>query len=71
MVGHLAGSLTEPTAIRPVRAATLVGLYVRPEHRGARAGARLVEAFLEWAPPTRPMSTRSGSTSGRGSFLRP
>ncbi|GAA0316502.1 GNAT family N-acetyltransferase [Streptomyces turgidiscabies] len=49
VVGHLMGSLTEPTAMRPVKAATLMSVYVRPEHRGSGAGARLVEAFVRWA----------------------
>jgi GNAT superfamily N-acetyltransferase len=49
VVGHLTGTLTEPSAVRPVKSATLNGLYVRPAHRRARVGARLVEEFLAWA----------------------
>lgn len=49
VVGHLMGLLTEPTAMRPVKAATLMSVYVRPAHRGSGAGARLVEAFVHWA----------------------
>ena len=49
VVGHLTGSLTEPSAVRPVKSATLNGLYVRPAHRRARVGARLVEEILAWA----------------------
>ncbi|MFF1301335.1 GNAT family N-acetyltransferase [Streptomyces sp. NPDC058307] len=49
VVGHLTGSLTEPSAVRPVKAATLNGLYVRPAHRRGRVGARLVAEFLAWA----------------------
>ncbi|MEV7074135.1 GNAT family N-acetyltransferase [Streptomyces sp. NPDC093990] len=49
VVGHLTGSLTEPSAVRPVKSATLQGLYVRPAHRRARVGARLVAEFLAWA----------------------
>lgn len=49
VVGHLTGSLAEPTAMRPVRAATLLSVYVRPAHRSSGAGARLVEAFVRWA----------------------
>lgn len=48
VAGHLSGSLTEPWAVRP-KSATLNGLYVRPAHRRARVGARLVEEFLAWA----------------------
>ncbi|GLP69514.1 GNAT superfamily N-acetyltransferase [Streptomyces sp. SAI-149] len=49
VVGHLTGTLTEPSAVRPVKSAVLNGLYVRPAHRRARVGARLVEEFLAWA----------------------
>ncbi|WP_330286018.1 GNAT family N-acetyltransferase [Streptomyces sp. NBC_00576] len=49
VVGHLMGSLAEPTAIRPVKAATLISVYVRPAHRSSGAGARMVEAFVQWA----------------------
>jgi GNAT superfamily N-acetyltransferase len=49
VVGHLMGSVTEPSAVRPVKSATLMSLYVRPAHRRDGAGARLVEAFLAWA----------------------
>lgn len=49
VVGHLLGSVTGPTEKRTVTSATLVSIYVRPEHRRARAGDRLVEEFLDWA----------------------
>ncbi|WUL38740.1 GNAT family N-acetyltransferase [Streptomyces canus] len=49
MVGHLTGSLTEPSAVRPVKSATLNSLYVRPAHRRARIGGQLVAEFLAWA----------------------
>lgn len=49
VVGHLTGSVTGPTEKRTVTSATLVSIYVRPEHRRARAGDRLVEEFLDWA----------------------
>ena len=49
VVGHLTGTLTDPSAVRPVKSATLNGLSVRPAHRRARVGARLVEEFLAWA----------------------
>ncbi|WP_200304850.1 GNAT family N-acetyltransferase [Streptomyces adelaidensis] len=48
VVGHLSGSMSGPSAMRPVRSATLMALYVWPEHRRGRVGARLVEAFVEW-----------------------
>jgi GNAT superfamily N-acetyltransferase len=49
VVGHLMGSVSGPSAKRTVTFATLVSIYVRPEHRRARAGDRLVEEFLDWA----------------------
>lgn len=49
VVGHLTGTVTEPSAVRPVKSATLNALYVRPAQRRARVGARLVEEFLAWA----------------------
>ncbi|MFF4803073.1 GNAT family N-acetyltransferase [Streptomyces sp. NPDC001351] len=49
VVGHLLASVTGPTEKRTVISATLVSIYVRPEHRRARAGDRLVEEFLDWA----------------------
>lgn len=49
VVGHLMGSLVEPTAVRPVKAATLTSVYVRPARRSSGAGARMVEAFVRWA----------------------
>lgn len=49
VVGHLSGLLGEPTAMRPVRVATLASLYVRPAHRGDGVGARLVAEFRAWS----------------------
>ncbi|MBE4733912.1 MULTISPECIES: GNAT family N-acetyltransferase [Streptomyces] len=49
VVGHLSASMAGPTSMRPVGSATLMALYVRPEHRRARVGARLVDTFLAWA----------------------
>ncbi|MBW8736350.1 MAG: GNAT family N-acetyltransferase [Streptomyces turgidiscabies] len=49
VVGHLMGSLAEPTARQPVKTATLNSVYVRPAHRSSGAGARLVETFVQWA----------------------
>ncbi|UUU28917.1 GNAT family N-acetyltransferase [Streptomyces sp. CA-210063] len=49
VVGHLSGAMSGPSAMRPVGSATLMALYVRPEHRRARVGARLVDTFVEWA----------------------
>lgn len=42
-------SMSGPTAMRPVASATLMALYVRPEHRRSRVGARMVDTFLAWA----------------------
>ncbi|MGW1674339.1 N-acetyltransferase family protein [Streptomyces sp. NPDC002324] len=49
VVGHLSGSLSGPSAMRPVTSATLMALHVRPEHRRGRVGARMVGDFLAWA----------------------
>jgi ribosomal protein S18 acetylase RimI-like enzyme len=49
VVGHLSGSVTAGTAMRPVMSATLVGIHVRAAHRRSGAGARLVGAFADWA----------------------
>lgn len=49
VMGHLVGTVAEGSAMRPVKLATLHSLYVRPPHRGTRAGAGLVAAFLDWA----------------------
>ena len=49
VVGHLTGTLTEPSAVRPVKSATLNALYVFPAHRRARVGGRLVAEFRAWA----------------------
>ncbi|WP_367319109.1 N-acetyltransferase family protein [Streptomyces sp. HUAS ZL42] len=52
IVGHLTGSVTGASAMRPVRSATLIGMHVRPEHRRAGAGGTLVGEFLAWAGGT-------------------
>ena len=49
VVGHLMGAVTGPTDKRLVSSATLISMYVRPAHRRARAGARLMGKFLAWA----------------------
>ncbi|BCL25933.1 GNAT family N-acetyltransferase [Streptomyces aurantiacus] len=49
VVGHLAGTVAEGSAVRPVKVATLLSLYVRTAHRGTLVGARLVAGFLDWA----------------------
>ncbi|MEV0222838.1 GNAT family N-acetyltransferase [Streptomyces sp. NPDC050704] len=49
VIGHLAGTVADGPAMRPVKVATLLSLYVRPRHRRGRTGERLVDAFLDWA----------------------
>jgi GNAT superfamily N-acetyltransferase len=49
VIGHLTGYVTEPSDIRPVRSATLLSMYVFPEHRSDGVGGRLVDAFKAWA----------------------
>jgi GNAT superfamily N-acetyltransferase len=49
IVGHLNGSATEGSAMRPVRIATLVSMYVHPDHRRGGLGGRMVAQFSAWA----------------------
>ncbi|MGW0420090.1 N-acetyltransferase family protein [Streptomyces sp. NPDC003015] len=70
VVGHLTGSLAEPTAVRPVKSATLNGLYVRPAHRRARVGARLVEEFLAWAGTQGAVQTEVAAYAANGEAIR-
>ncbi|MGV9812884.1 N-acetyltransferase family protein [Streptomyces cellulosae] len=49
IVGHLAGSVAEGSAMRPVKVATLVSMYVQPDHRRGGLGKRLVTRFASWA----------------------
>ncbi|GAT69697.1 GNAT family acetyltransferase [Planomonospora sphaerica] len=49
IVGHLTGSLSGPTAMRPVAVATLGSMYVQPPYRGRGVGSRLVAEFRSWA----------------------
>jgi GNAT superfamily N-acetyltransferase len=49
VVGHLTGLLSDPSAMRPVRVATVLSLYVFVEHRRGGVGARLVDGFRAWA----------------------
>lgn len=49
IVGHLAGAAAEGSAMRPVKVATLVSMYVQPAHRRGGLGARMVAQFSSWA----------------------
>jgi GNAT superfamily N-acetyltransferase len=49
VAGHLTGQISEPTAMRPVRVATLTSLFVFPDHRRGGVAARLVTGFRGWA----------------------
>ncbi|MCL8017561.1 GNAT family N-acetyltransferase [Streptomyces sp. AS02] len=49
VIGHLTGSVAEGSAMRPVKVATLVSMYVRAGHRGGGTGALLVARFSAWA----------------------
>lgn len=49
VAGHLTAYVVEPSDIRPVRSATLLSMYVFPEHRSSGVGGRLVDAFKTWA----------------------
>ncbi len=49
VVGHLVGVLGDASEMKPVKVATLLSMYVRPEFRRSRTGGRLVAEFLGWA----------------------
>jgi len=49
VIGSLSGVLEPATAMRPIRMATLLSLYVRPHHRNNGVGAALVGHFRSWA----------------------
>ncbi len=48
-IGYLAGHITGPTALRPVRVAELQSMHVRRARRGQGVGGRLVDEFRGWA----------------------
>ncbi|WP_152867552.1 GNAT family N-acetyltransferase [Streptomyces acidicola] len=49
VVGHLTGVVAEASAMKPVRVASLVSMYVQPAHRGGQIGGRLIGEFMAWA----------------------
>ncbi|MFI9564429.1 GNAT family N-acetyltransferase [Streptomyces rishiriensis] len=49
IVGHLAGAAAEGSAMRPVKVATLVSMYVQPVHRRSGLGERMIAQFSAWA----------------------
>ncbi|MFE1314802.1 GNAT family N-acetyltransferase [Streptomyces sp. NPDC058755] len=49
VVGHLTGVVAEGSAMKPVRVASLVSMYVQPAHRREQIGGRLIGAFMAWA----------------------
>jgi GNAT superfamily N-acetyltransferase len=49
VVGHLIGTLFEPTAMWLAPRAELLSMHVDPSRRGQRIGARLVAAVVDWA----------------------
>jgi GNAT superfamily N-acetyltransferase len=50
VVAFLVGRVKESNSLRRgAIAAELKSMYVQPQHRGQRVGARLVEAFRDWA----------------------
>jgi len=49
VVGHLAGRLSGPGSVHPIRVADLESIHVYPAHRGRGVGEQLVRAFLAWA----------------------
>ncbi|MEV5931921.1 GNAT family N-acetyltransferase [Streptomyces sp. NPDC093250] len=49
VVGHLTGVVGEASAMKPVKVATLVSMYVQPAYRRGQVGGRLVSEFFAWA----------------------
>ncbi|MER6913540.1 GNAT family N-acetyltransferase [Streptomyces sp. NPDC000594] len=70
IVGHLTGVLGEASAIRPVRIATLVSMYVRPALRGGGTGQRLVAEFFGWARTTGAEAAEVTAYAGNAGAVR-
>lgn len=49
VVGHLTGVVAEGSAMKPVRVASLVSMYVQPAYRREQIGGRLIGQFMAWA----------------------
>jgi len=49
VAGHLAGRLSGPGSVHPIRVAELESIHVYPGHRGRGVGEQLMRAFLAWA----------------------
>ncbi|MER6113417.1 N-acetyltransferase family protein [Streptomyces hirsutus] len=49
VVGHLTGVVAEGSAMKPVRVASLVSMYVQPAYRREQIGGRLIGEFTAWA----------------------
>ncbi len=48
-MGHLTGVVAEASAMKPVRVASLVSMYVQPAYRRGQIGGRLIGEFRAWA----------------------
>jgi ribosomal protein S18 acetylase RimI-like enzyme len=70
VVGHLTGTLVEPSAMRPVKAATLVSMYVQPAYRRDRIGRRMVDEFLAWAKESGAGSAQVTAYSSNAEAIR-
>ncbi|MFH8776157.1 GNAT family N-acetyltransferase [Streptomyces sp. NPDC017958] len=49
IVGHVTGVVAEASAMKPVKVATLVSMYVQPAYRREQIGGRLIREFTAWA----------------------
>lgn len=49
VVGYVVGRFKDSGDLRSVSTAVLESMFVHPDHRNARVGTALVEAFLRWA----------------------
>ncbi|MET8957390.1 GNAT family N-acetyltransferase [Streptomyces sp. NPDC004533] len=70
VAGHLMGTLAEGTAMRPVKVATLVSMYVQPRHRRDGLGARLVAQFSAWAKEAGAALAEVTAYSGNAEAIR-
>ena len=49
VAGHLAGRISGPGSVHPIRVADLESVHVYPAHRNRGVGEQLATAFLAWA----------------------
>ncbi|MER6153625.1 GNAT family N-acetyltransferase [Streptomyces hirsutus] len=70
VVGHLVGALGDASAMKPVKVATLVSMYVQPAFRRGQIGGRLVAEFLGWAKEAGAEATEVTAYSSNAEAIR-